>query len=63
MTKTELKSIAKDVLMTSLAVAYYSLENGRYDDLADEEKEQVALLISKYGKAMAKAIGEEYYTL
>lgn len=62
MTKTELKRLAKEVLMENLAVAYYCLENSKYDDLTDEEREQLFALINKYGTAMGKAIGEKYYT-
>lgn len=60
MTKTEMREKAKDVLMTSIAVAYYRLES---EDLSEEETAQISKYIDQYGKTMAKAIGETYYTM
>lgn len=56
----ELKEIAREILLRSLAVAYYSVEN---EDIADEETDKVYKYINQYGAKMAKAIGAEYYTL
>ena len=63
MTKTELKKVAKDVLMESVATAYYKVTDGDYYELTEDEEEIVLDLIHKYGTAMAKAIGEKFYTL
>lgn len=64
MTRTELKQRAKQILLDSIASAYYVIADGGYasDDLTEEEKEQVYELIRKYGTAMAKSIGGTYYT-
>ncbi len=62
-TLTQKKKIAKDIVMRSLAVAYYSLENREYDMLSDEEKNDVIKYINMYGTAMGKSIREEYYTV
>lgn len=64
MTKTELKQRAKEILLDRIANAYYVIADGgcQSDDLTEEEKEQVIKLINKYGKTMAKSIGETYYT-
>lgn len=61
--KTELKEVAKDALMASVATAYYSVTDGDRYELTEEEEQIVLDLIRKYGTAMAKAIGERYYTL
>ena len=62
-TKKELTAMAKGIIMDSLASAYYKLEDSEYDNLSEEEKTAIILQIHKFGKAMAKRIGEEYYTL
>lgn len=56
----EMREIAKDVLMESIAVAYYKI-NDR--DFSEEESEQITRYIDQYGKAMENAIGERYYTM
>ena len=56
----EIREIAKDVLMESIAVAYYKI-NDR--DFSEEESEQITRYIDQYGKAMGNAIGERYYTM
>lgn len=61
MTKTEMRKVAKDILMESIATAYYKLEDTEYAN--GEEQDQIVEYINQYGKAMAKAIHEEYYTL
>ena len=60
MTKTEMREIAKDKLMQTIAVAYYKLEN---ENFSDEESKQIAKYMSQYGKAMGKAIGKKFYTM
>lgn len=57
LTKTEMRKIAKDILMDSVGVAYYKLEN---EDYSEEEKDQICQYINQYGESMAKAIGEKY---
>lgn len=61
MTKTEINEKAKELLIASLAVAYYRLED-EYD-IQQEDLAAISEKIDKYGKTMAKAIGKEYYTL
>lgn len=63
MTRTELRKRAKEILLESIAVAYYRLSDGCEDGLSDEEVEQVIELVNQYGKTMAKSIGETYYTM
>jgi hypothetical protein len=60
MTKTEMRSVAKDVLIDTLAVAYYKLENM---DFSQEEQEEISSYINQYGESMAKAIGRKYFTM
>lgn len=60
MTKKNMKEIAKDTLMESIAVAYYRLENVDY---TEDEVEQISTYIKQYGEAMGKAIRREYYTM
>lgn len=60
MTKKEKRQLAKDKLMESIACAYYKLED---EDLTDEESEEISTYIHQYGEAMAKAIGERFYTM
>lgn len=60
MTKKELRQIAKEKLMTALAIAYYQLED---EDFTEEEKESICQYMKQYGTSMGKAIGEQYYTL
>ena len=62
MNKVEKKELAKDLLMESLSVAYYRLENSEYNYLSQEEQEEICEYISKYGNAMAKRINRKYYT-
>lgn len=61
----ELKDMAKERLRDALSVAYYEFvdgENTDYNELSEEDKEAVLFYIEKYGTAMCKAIGKEYYT-
>ena len=60
MTKKEMRKMAKDKLLASIAVTYYKLED---ENLSEEEVEQNSKYINQYGEAMAKAIGERYYTM
>lgn len=61
-TRTELKELAKEVLMEAVSAAYYKVSDGDWYDLTEEEQETVILLIRKYGIAMGKAIGKRYYS-
>ena len=58
MTKTEMKKIAKEVLMASITSASYRLDSM---DLSEEDAEEICKYIFKYGSSMAKTIGEKYY--
>ena len=60
MSKTEMRELAKDMLMKSIAVAYYKLED---ENLTDEEREQISTYINQYGESMGKAIHRNYYTM
>ena len=63
MPKSKLNLIAKEIVMESLACAYYKLEGAEYSNLTDEEKEAITERINRLGNAMAKRIGEIYYTM
>lgn len=54
------KKIAKDTLLSALAAAYYRIADE--NDYTEEDKEQIYKYINQYGEAMAKRIGEQYYT-
>lgn len=60
MTKKEMRKMAKNKLLESIAVTYYKLED---ENLSEEEVHQISKYINQYGEAMAKAIGERYYTM
>ena len=60
MTKKEKREFAKDMLMESIAVAYYKLQDEKF---TEEEAEEIAQYINPYGEAMAKAIKKNYYTM
>lgn len=62
MTRTQSKEIAKQILIDTLATAYYKLEHTKFQKYSVEEIEGIVENINKYGKAMAKAINKEYYT-
>lgn len=62
MTRSESKEIAKQILMESLATAYYKLENTKFQHYSVEEIESIIANINKYGKTMGKAINKEYFT-
>lgn len=59
MKATEARKIAKEILIESLSVAYYRLED---TDYSEEEVEKISKYIDQYGERMAKSIGEEYFT-
>ncbi len=61
MTKTEINEKAKEILMTSLAVAYYRLEEEV--GISQKDLNAISEKIDKYAKSMAKAIGKKYYSL
>lgn len=58
MTKTEMKKIAKKLLIEQIEVTSYSLERDEYKNCTIDEIETIAQYIYKYGQAMIKAIGE-----
>lgn len=60
MTKTEMRKIAKEKLMESIATAYYRLEN---ETFSEEEKKQICQYMNQYDEAMGKTIGKSYYTM
>lgn len=60
MTKKEKREFAKDKLIESIAVAYYKLEDEKF---TEEEAKEIIQYINQYGKAMAKAIKKNYYTM
>ena len=63
--KKELRKIAKKRIMEALSVAYYHFSDGcneEYNDLSEDEQQQVMKLLDQYGKAIGKMLGEEYYT-
>ena len=60
MTKKEMRKMAKNKLLESIAVTYYKLED---ENLSEEEVEQINKYINQYGEAMVKALGERYYTM
>ena len=61
MKKSEMKAIAKDILLEALACAYYKLEDR--DDVPEEKRDEVIEYINKYGQLMAARIGETYYIM
>lgn len=64
LTKTEKRELAKELLMDSLAVAYYKLENeSEYGHISEEDQEEICNYMRQYGESMAKRIGRNYYTL
>ena len=64
LTKTEKRELAKELLMESLAVAYYKLENDfDYGHISEEEQDEICKYMRQYGESMAKRIGRNYYTL
>lgn len=58
MKKSEMWEKAKQILLESIAVAYYKLENE--SSITDEEVEQITQYINQYGTAACKAFGKEY---
>ncbi|MBQ5565128.1 MAG: hypothetical protein IIT39_17275 [Clostridia bacterium] len=61
MKKSEQKEFAKDILMEAIACAYYKLYD-QCDEVPEEEKDEINEYIRKYGKAMARSIGKEFFT-
>lgn len=61
MTVGEAKEIAKDTVLSTLACAYYRIADND-NDYTEREKDLIYKYINKYGEAMAKRIGEKYYT-
>lgn len=62
MTKKEKREFAKDILIKALSVAYYTLEISDYDNISEEDKDEICKYINQYGDAMAKRIGKKYFT-
>lgn len=60
MTKKEMRQTAKEILMESIATAYYKLEN---ENFSKTEEQEICKYINQYGEAMAKSINREYYTM
>lgn len=56
----ELREVAKDLLMTSIATSYYKLEDSDY---SDDELEKINTYLFQYGTAMGKAIKKDFYTM
>lgn len=66
MSNKEIRETAKTILMENLSIAYYRLANntnGWANGMDEKDLEQCYEWINRYGKAMAKSIGREYYTL
>lgn len=64
LTKSEKRELAKELLMESLAVAYYKLEDEyNYGHISAEEQEEICKYMQQYGESMTKRIGRNYYTL
>ncbi|MEZ3438644.1 MAG: hypothetical protein K1W18_07170 [Oscillospiraceae bacterium] len=61
MTKTEMRKLAKDMLMHQLSAVLYQFENPCYEDIPEKFHEEISKYIYQYGTAMGKAIGEEFY--
>lgn len=62
MEKQKLKKIAKHALLSALSTAYYRIVDND-NDYTEDEKELICQYINQYGDAMAKRIGERYYTM
>ena len=61
--KTELRTLAKETLVSVLSGAYYRICDHQDDlGLTDDEVSVVCDLMRSYGTTMCKAIREEYYT-
>ncbi len=61
MKKTEMRRIAKEMLMSQLSKVYYQFEDPCYCDIPEEYHEEIGKYIQQYGTAMGKAIGEEFW--
>ena len=68
LTKTRATEIAKDVLISNLAKAYYGVEDGinnpadKYG-LSEEEIQLVYSMVDTLANKMAKSIGRDYYSV
>lgn len=71
MTKTEQKEIAKNILLSQLAIAHYQIEDFelyldrgvKANDLTEENLNAIHDYINEYGKQMAKTIGGKYHEM
>ncbi len=69
MTKAEQKQVAKNILLSQLAIAYYQTDNlelymdrdVKASDLTEENFNAIYEYIKEYGEKMAKAIGYKFY--
>lgn len=67
MVKSELRNFVKSLLVDHLSTAYYRISDNEEDlrrkyKLTDADINLMLQLCNQYGKAMCKAIGEQYYT-
>ena len=61
MTKSEMRKLAKKMLISQLSAVFYQFENPIYEDIPEEYHDEIGKYIYQYGTAMGKAIGEEFY--
>ena len=69
MTKTEQKEIAKNIMMSQIAIAHYQIDDlelymdrrVKADDLTEKNLNAIYKYIKEYGEKMAEAIGLEFY--
>lgn len=69
MTKAEQKQVAKNILLSQLAIAHYQINDlelyldrsVKANDLTEENFKAIYEYLKEYGKKMAKAVGEEFY--
>lgn len=60
MTNREKREIAKDIVAEAIGIAYYRLDDGTYDELSENDKQEINNFIIQYGTAACKAIRREY---
>ena len=68
MKATELKEIAKDILLSQIQSSWYQLENNldmfieNPDELNSEDIHAITQYLDVFGEKMAKAIKKDYYS-
>ena len=68
MKATELKEIAKDILLSQIQSSWYQLENNldmfveNPDELNSEDIYAITQYLDVFGEKMAKAIKKDYYS-